>query len=516
MAAVLVWIGRFFVNPDGISYLDLSEDFANGRWDSAVNAHWSPAYPALLALWLAPFSSGSQWEPIAVHVLNGFLFLVALGSFELFLRAVERHRESPLTPPVRFACYMVVLWCLVVLITIRVVTPDMMLAALGFLIAAVFTQIQSRKERLRTYVLFGALLGAAALTKSLMLSVGIVFLLFSIVANRKTPGAMRRHLVSIAVFAVIVLPQLAVVSMQKGRLTFSDSGKLVYALKVNEISKFWAGPHVRVMSEKPRVLHYPTDKANRTYPLWDDPSFWYQGAPVRFNLSDQLAATTRNLRTDAGIALKILLPLLCVFVGRDRRFRMRNSSLALIALMVIGLYAMLYSEARLIGFWVALLTVSVLTGVTIGGESARQRAGPIFVNLIALIAVISFVTYVLDQAFSSRPHRGFNARDLQLEVARKVRELGIRPGSRVALVGDESDIYWARLAQVQVATQIPLPDAPAYWSMSNQARDSLNWQMSLTGTSAVVASWTDPPPSLSSWIRVPGTRYSILPLNVNR
>jgi len=229
-------------------------------------------------------------------------------------------------------------------------------------------------------------------------------------------------------------------------------------------------------------------------------------------VADQVRATTRNLRTDFGIALKILVPLIVVIFCRDRRSRMRNLHLAALSVMVMGAYALLFSEARLIGFWLALLVVSVLTGITLHTEESRGRTGRAFVHVISVISVISFVTYILDQSLDSRPDRGFGARHLQLDVASKLRELGIQPGSRVAVVGDESDIYWARLARVQAAIQIPLPEAPKYWSMPESARGELNRRMALTGSRAIIASWTDPPAADRSWIRVPGTRYSILPI----
>ena len=512
MAAILVWTGRYFVNPDGVSYLDLSDDFATGRWSAAVNAHWSPGYPALLALWLAPFRPGSEWETIAVHVLNGLLFLAALASFEVFLREVRRSSSTPVIPAVTFASYAVVLWSLLVLVTIKSVTPDMMLAAIGFAAAAMFTRIQTGRASVSSHALFGLLLGAAALTKSFMFSVAVVMILISFIAVRRTPGAIRRHAVSALVFGIIVGPQLVAVSMQAGRPAFSDSARIVYALKVNRIAKFWIGPHVRVLSENPLALEYPIDKANRSYPLWDEPSFWYQGAAVHFDVADQVRATTRNLRTDFGIALKILVPLIVVIFCRDRRSRMRNLHLAALSVMVMGAYALLFSEARLIGFWLALLVVSVLTGITLHTEESRGRTGRAFVHVISVISVISFVTYILDQSLDSRPDRGFGARHLQLDVASKLRELGIQPGSPVAVVGDESDIYWARLARVQAGIQIPLPEAPKYWSMPESARGELNRRMALTGSRAIIASWTDPPAADRSWIRVPGTRYSILPI----
>ena len=90
--------------------------------------------------------------------------------------------------------------------------------------------------------------------------------------------------------------------------------------------------------------------------------------------------------------------------------------------------------------------------------------------------------------------------------------MGIPKGGRVGLIGDESDIYWARLARVQIVGQVPLSDAPAYWSLSDGARDDINRWIGMTGASALVASWTAPATPLEGWTPVPGSRYSIFPL----
>ena len=80
---------------------------------------------------------------------------------------------------------MVFLWCMLVLITVKGVTPDMMLAAIGFVAAAYVVRIQSRRAETSSFVMLGALLGFAALTKSFMLSVSIVLMLALLLNDRR-------------------------------------------------------------------------------------------------------------------------------------------------------------------------------------------------------------------------------------------------------------------------------------------------------------------------------------------
>ena len=494
------------MNPDGISYLDLSDELRSGDWNAAANAHWSPGYPLILATLIPSWMRWSPWEPIVVHIINGWLFLLALAAFEFFL--AELRDSNPADRPALdlrtgagwFAAHMVFLWCMLVLITVRGVTPDMMLAAIGFVAAAYTVRIQSKRATTRSFVILGVLLGFAALTKSFMLSVSIALMLLLLMIDR-------RIIYSAAAFAIVISPQLVALSVKSGRITFGDSAKIVYALKVNGVSKF---DGANQLAQVPRTVSFPTDKPNQTYPLWDDPARWLSANSISFDYSNQMGAFIRNLETDLGLALKIVVPLIIVIMCRNWGAPLGNKLLASMSLAVIAAYSLLFSEARLIGFWIALGTIALLAGITL--DRRYERIGKAAVHLISIISAISVITYVLDQSFSSRSDRGLKARDIQGEVAGSLRTLGIRQGDRVGLLGDESDIYWARLARVQIATQIPLTDAPIYWSLSDGARDDVNRWMGMTGATAIVASWTSPPAPIEGWTPVPGSRYSILPL----
>jgi hypothetical protein len=39
---------RFYVNPDGVSYINLSDAYFRGDWSAGVNSYWSPLYPFLI------------------------------------------------------------------------------------------------------------------------------------------------------------------------------------------------------------------------------------------------------------------------------------------------------------------------------------------------------------------------------------------------------------------------------------------------------------------------------------
>ena len=533
LAVVLVWASRFFVNPDGVSFLDLSDDIATGRWGNAVNAHWGPLYPAILSVWLRPLSPGSPFESTAVHALNGVLFLASMATFDFFLRELGASQrktsgDEPAwvmaidTPRGLNAAYAIFFFCCLVLIGVRVVTPDMLLVALLFAAAALIVRIEREDAGVTAFIVLGALLGLGFLAKAVMFPVSLFVLAASFYATRKIPEYAAKHFIAVAMFAVIVAPQIVSLSMTTGRPTFSHSTGIVYGLKVNRYPKHWIGKPegsgtplnpIVTINENPTAIAFPVNLPHRTYPLWDDPAFWYEGMTPHFNVRDQRDALARNLKSDLGFSLKVLFPLLVVLAFRDRRVRPRHLLLVSAAILVTLTYLFLHVEARLSGPWLAIMVTSLLAGIAIDSRGIRRTIGTYAVHLITVVCVISIVTYVIDQSFSSKADRGLVAKNLPFEVAQRVHELGIPRGAKVALVGDESDIYWARLSGVQVAFQIPLPEAESYWAMSSASRASLNRALAARGASAVIASWTSPPDSLAEWHRVAGTRFSILPLN---
>ena len=58
MATVLglsqAWSWRYYIEPDGVSYIEVAHAYLRRDFAHAVNAYWSPFYSWLLALALAP------------------------------------------------------------------------------------------------------------------------------------------------------------------------------------------------------------------------------------------------------------------------------------------------------------------------------------------------------------------------------------------------------------------------------------------------------------------------------
>src|SRR5690349_13520626 len=80
LAFLQAWAFRFYIEPDGVNYLDIARAYLRRDWMNALNAYWSPLYSWLLALIHGVFRPSPYWESTFLHLLNFGLFLFALAA----------------------------------------------------------------------------------------------------------------------------------------------------------------------------------------------------------------------------------------------------------------------------------------------------------------------------------------------------------------------------------------------------------------------------------------------------
>ena len=229
LGAADAWAARFTINPDGISYLDMGDAYWRGDWHMAINAYWSPLYSWILGFFLKVLKPSPYWEYPLAHLVNFLIYVAALACFEFFLRAfIRRHREpekeageaDEVTLP-EWAWwalgYSLFIWTSLVLITLRLVTPDMCVAGFVYLATGLILQIRSRAATWRTYALLGVVLGFAYLAKAVMFPLAFVFLAVAMFSLGDLRKAAPRVALSVMVFLVIAAPFMIAISRAKGR-----------------------------------------------------------------------------------------------------------------------------------------------------------------------------------------------------------------------------------------------------------------------------------------------------------
>jgi hypothetical protein len=525
--------GRFYVNPDGVSYLNMSDQYARGDWAAGVNTYWSPLYPLLIGSIRRLHAWPMYWESSIVHGINFAIYLASYACFRFMLRELTQYqRGKKKSDPTAYVidwsngwesvlAHLLFLWSALVLIGLSLVTPDMMIAAEVFLIVGLMLRIRRGRSRLPASVLLGVVLGLSYLTKAVMFPVAIL-----VIVSTSWRGGMARwshlHRLSCALsFVALAAPQVIAMSREVGRLSFGENGRIAYAMYVNLYNGYWTGTPpergkpahpVRQVLSNPPVFEFATDDPSSSYPYWDKPGYWLQGIRPHFDLSEQIVAIQRELDTYAsGFAVLFLGALILILMRGDGR-RIDLLGICIVAAGVLAMYALVHTEWRLVAAWVVVLFVALVSSVTFRDDgSARAGIQAVVAaltlwHLILTANVVRHATVDAALALSGRgePHEYWT-------VAAALQELGLQRGQKVASIGRSSESYWARLAGVQIALEIPPQVSDRYWILDAAGRRKVNKVFTDHGATMAVASYP-PAGGGPGWIRLGSSAFYGLPL----
>lgn len=538
MATLQAWAFRHIVSPDAISYLDIARSCASGHWKSLVNGYWSPLYPFFVSLALRAVRPSPYWESTVAHFANVGIFVISFLCFEFLLSMLVReHKRIGNTEEQQFlsewAIWLVgdslFVFYALLFNSVSEITPDLLLAGLVFLAAGFLVRVRARDARWWTYSLLGATLGVSYLAKAVMFPLSFVFLGCCLFAARPFRKSALRTALALISFAVVAAPFLSALSHSKGRLTFGDTGKIAYAEFVDGATHYvnWQGgpagvgrpahPTREVLSHPPLFVFAGPVKG--TYPPWYDPSYWYEGIVPAFRLKNQLRAIHYTIQEYAGI-IPYMSPVLVALLslafladsGRSvARDLLHQWPLWVPAAAGLGIYALVYVEARLVAPFFVLLWVSLLAGL----RFPKADTGPglerhvcLALATVLLLGVGWLAARSLFRSFAPKPF-------INWQVAEGLHERGIQSGDRIASMGDSLKAYWAHLAGVRIVAEIPMASASEYWSASPQVKSEILTDFAKAGAEAVVTDQEPPNGPNAGWQRIGQTIYFMHDLRQN-
>jgi len=472
--------------------------------------------------------------------VNFGIYLVAIAAFAFFLDELMRRddgdeagRVRVAETPFRLAAWAMFLWSSLHWIRLRGLNPDMAVAAVVYVAAALLMRIRRRRGGVRTMIALGALLGVGYLTKATMFPLAGLFIAFAALDVRDWRRTATLFCAGVVAFAAVSAPFIAALSSQKGRLTFSDSGRIHYAWYVNGVRfSHWRGEPpghgtpkhpTRQIFDDPEIFEFAAPVGG-TFPEWYDPSYWYDGVTPRYvdgpGILRILDETSRHylaffrLKTFLVTALAVAASLVLARRSgqRLRRAASTHWPFLLIALAVFSIYSILNVEIRRIAPFVVLCWLGLLAPLRFrAGGDARAAAAvmtalAVFLTLaLAGTAVRPATAAVRDvvRGESRTPHA-------QWLVADGLKAMGLRESDRIGFVGDGNRVWWARLARVKVIAR--LEDRERFWRAAPDTRARALAAFGKAGATIAVTHDAPPQALADGWRRVGATTYYAMPL----
>jgi hypothetical protein len=510
-AGILAFDSRHSVNPDALSYLDLASEALSDGPAKLVNGCWSPGYPALVSVALWIFHPHPNQEFPLIHFVNFLIFALVLWAFSSFLRQWLLHMRQ-IEPagenvegyfiPFAFGTF---LWFTLEFSAARLATPDLCVAAIVFCASALCCRLSLPGSTWKHYGALGLVLAAGYYMKSalLPLGLGLLGLLFVI-----PPRGVRRQklLFSAIVFLLVSSPLVAMFSGRAGRLSYGETGRLNYLWDVNRVPDIgWTGDSLNVygtpehpprkLSQIPLTIEFASPVSG-TYPLWDDPSYWYAGAVVRPNLRQQLTAMKKTLQSYEEILLQtavfaagaVVLFLWCLHEGLLPTFPRDVWWQLAWPVAACSMYALVHVDHRYVSPFLVLLWVTIYGVLTL--RLKDLCTWPLLATCICTVTLTLTANPLVAAARAMRD----SIRPRQPEgyemVADRLNSLGLHSGDRLALVGSafypaEAYPYYARIDGLRVVAQVP--DENEFWRLSTPELESVEERLASVGVKAIVA-----------------------------
>ena len=537
--------GVFSVGDDAVSYLDLSDAWRTHDWLTAANGCWSPAYPVLLAATLGVSHPSAFWEPLVIRGLNYLLYVCAMLAFAFFwreqTRSVERRAavmgtENTLPRGSWFLLgFALFLFFAVEFIGVNLVSPDLALFACVLLAGGIMVRIKDGNLRWGLFASLGVVCAIGYLIKAIMFPLTFVFLGVAFLTAGNKRRMVPRLALALAVFVLIGAPWILMLSRAKGRFTYSDVGRLNYLWFASEGFNDYGYPFpwkpapgegipvhpMRDLLSSPHVFEFRAPFRG-SYPLWDDPSYWYEGAKIPIHPSQQLRAIVNALvgyTHIVGLQGGLLVGALFLMLAAGSRVRrvMKAWYLILPAVTALALYAIShglvqnrYTAPFLPLLWGGLFAELYLLHLK---ENFRLLA-----PLSLAMAIILSLPLAVDLAYNlKQTARLVHARTFfyhyDADVADYLQKAGLHSGDSLGYLQapeDGTNKYWARLAKMSIVADMSFQDVPAFWEADPTTRAKVLAAFRDAGVQAIVAYKAPASARSAGWQRVGGSDYYVL------
>jgi hypothetical protein len=428
------------------------------------------------------------------------------------------------------------------------VTPDLAVLACVCLTAGMLLRL-GQCGTLGKFALFGLILALGYWTKAILFPLAFVTLAAGYLWKRSRPGWGHGTAVATLVFLCASAPLIFLLSHQKGRFTFGDSGKLNYAWFVSPRTYWrnWQGEEQVPGSGTPvhptrQLLRHPPlfefdGPVAATYPPWADPSYWNEGLQGRFKLQPQMEVLASTVPSEArllfrarpelvaGVIIMALLSGQLWLAGLRELWPLIAMSMA-----GLGIYLPILEHDRHLGGFVLVLFLTLIVAVRLRPDLQKdvhqdaRKAGACVAVAVFLVMALGTADYTVRVLTNHLAITGSgpNSTWQDLVAAQELRRMGAQPGDKVAVIGDGASAYWARLAKLRIVAEIMDTNmdrnqgSKQFWDAPEAVRQDVYNLMAQARAKLVVAPCPPYPPTTLSWKQIAGTTYCVRPLPQRR
>jgi hypothetical protein len=165
-------------------------------------------------------------------------------------------------------------------------------------------------------------------------------------------------------------------------------------------------------------------------------------------------------------------------------------------------FASVLIEGRYIASFMVILWLAAFASSLCSASVASRGAAMAIVLAAVLVTGMKTLKYAVSDALAIPTQVNEN-----WEAAQKLKEFGIRPGDRVALIGVIAEQHLMRLAKVKAVAELRYRDEQEFWTGDASLQDRVFTAFAATGAKIVVATRAPVTAVKEGWMRLGNTGY---------
>jgi hypothetical protein len=515
LALIEIVHARNTFGPDPRAYMELARAILRHDWAMVINSYWSALYPWLLAAVLLVFQPSLRGEFPLAHALSFPLYLACMAAFEFFWATLLERRQlsfrsSPAGGiPIPSAQMWILGYSLFVWTTlgslVLLVNPDSLVATFVLLSAGLLLRMDmaAGSSCRSLYAWFGICLGFGYLAKAVLFPMALVFLAAMVFISRHDLRRRRQHIaLALLLFPAIATPEIALLSHSKGRLTFSDTGKLNLAWFLFEWPNHqlpyrnWQGVPAgtgtpahptRQLFDHPAVYEF-NGPLRASYPPWFDPSYWNEGLSPKFSPAHVATHVLQEVKVLGSLLIHPtawLAGIVLILLGSEPRETLESVAayhyLIVPAAIAVALYCLTNIQDRFFIPWELMFWGAILAGTRL-----RSSLAPLYGPLVALVS-LAMVGAILHLVYGESMQVFGSDAAPEYATAEGLQRMGLHPGEKLGAIGFDNDAYWAYLARFDIVAEINTDETCLFWSTPPALQKQILEKFAQAGVSVVVA-----------------------------
>ena len=337
------------------------------------------------------------------------------------------------------------------------------------------------------FLLFGLSLALGYWTKAILFPLGFAILIAGYFWKHSEKGWGKGMVIAAVAFICGATPLIIFLSHQKGRFTFSDSGRVNYAWNISPrtATRNWQGHEpgsgtpkhpTRQLLDHPPLFEFDGPIIG-TYPPWTDPSYWNEGLQWHFSLKGEVQVLSTTLPSEIRLALRDRpefltgLIVLALLGGPLSLAGLRELwPFVALPLLGFGVYLPLIENDRYLGGFLLALLLALFACVRFRPEMQKIAGYVCLAMFTTIVLATGDYTVRILMHHMAIPGNGPNSTAADLTLANKLKEMGAAPGTKVAIIGDGTGAFWARLGKFRIVAEIMgMGHGPAQFWSSPQA-----------------------------------------------